>query len=377
MKLLFLVSSMEGGGAERVAALLCNAWVSRGWYITLMPTFSGRGGISYPVSEQVDIHYLADDVNNRPGKISRLIALRRHILNSSPDVIVSFLPHVNIAALMASVGTGVPVIACERTYPPLARPPLPYLYRVLRRIFYARASFLIAQTSAIRPWFQARFAETPIATIPNPVQYPLLNGPTKLDPDSIVGPAKRLLLGIGRFNQYKRFDILIQAFARLAAENPDWSLVILGEGSARSALEGQVEEVGLKDRVHFPGFVGNLADWYSRSDLYVMTSAYEGFPNTLLEAMAHGLPTVSFDVKTGPMEITKNGQRGVLLPDDNHVNRLCHVLAQLMSDGSLRENFALRAVETREVYSMCRVLDMWDDAIQKAVDGTKNESAKS
>lgn len=369
-KLLFLVSSMEGGGAERVAAILASAWSERGWEVTLMPTFSGRGGVSYSVSSAVRLHFLADDVDNRKGKLRRLLALRRHIRKTQPDLIVSFLPHVNIAALLAAYGSGIPVVACERIYPPLLQPQIPVLYRAIRQKFYPRAALLIGQTEGVRVWLQRHFAPTPIASIPNPVQYPLPAKPPTLNPRDIAREPRQLLLAVGRLHTQKRFDLLIAAFAQLAPENPGWDLIILGEGAERKALTQQVAAAGLESRVLLPGFAGNMSDWYKRADIYVMTSAYEGFPNTLLEAMAYGLPSVVFDVKTGPKEIMDNGRRGVLLPDDDHVGRLACALDELISDPVRRQNLANLACEVREEFALPRILDMWDEAFAAILEQT-------
>lgn len=369
-KLLFLVSSMEGGGAERVAAILASAWTERGWQVTLMPTFSGRGGVSYSVSQAVKLHFLADDVGNRTGKLRRLLALRRHIRKTRPDVIVSFLPHVNVAALLAAHGSGIPVIACERTYPPLLRPQLPFLYNMLRRWVYPRAALLVGQTKRTEVWFQKYFASTPVATIPNPVQYPLPAKPLGGNPLEVAQKTRQLLLAVGRQDPHKRFEILIAAFSCLAPTHPDWDLVILGEGVKYESMVQQIAEANLEGRVLLPGFASNMSEWYERADIYVMTSGYEGFPNTLLEAMAHGVPPVVFDVKTGPREITDNGRRGVLLPDDDHVARLASALGELIADPERRQILADRSCEVREEFALPRILDMWDEAFTTALEQT-------
>lgn len=366
-KILFLVSSMEGGGAERVAAILASAWSERGWQVTLMPTFSGRGGVSYSVSPTVNLHFLADDVGNRTGKLRRLLALRRYIRKTQPDVIVSFMTHVNIAALLAAHGSGVPVIAMEHNYPPAERFSLPQVYRILRIFVYKRAALLVGLTGPVEVWYQELFGSTPVATIPNPIQYPLLGNLPRIDPQKETGTNRQLLLAVGRHEPQKRFDRLIATFASLATTHPNWDLVILGEGSGREALIQQIADTGLEGRVLMPGFAGNMSDWYERADIYVMTSAYEGFPGTLIEALAYGVPSVVFDVKTGPREITDNGRRGILLPDNNHVVRLSRALEELMIDPERCEHLAIRAVEVREEFSLRRILEMWDEAFATAL----------
>lgn len=123
-----------------------------------------------------------------------------------------------------------------------------------------------------------------------------------------------MLLAVGRLVEGKGFGPLIETFSRLAQDFPDWMLVILGEGPDREALEHQVQSVGLVGRIRLPGQAGNASRWYKAADLYVMSSRSEGFPNTLIEAMTHGLPTASFDCDTGPRNIIHHGMDGLLVP---------------------------------------------------------------
>jgi len=120
-KILLLVSSMGSGGAELVAATLVNGWVTRGDQVTLMPTFSGRGDCFYELSPKVRLVYLADLVPRRgrtwANQFARLRALRHFIATERPNVIVSFLSNVNVPAILASIGLGIPIIVCEHTDP--------------------------------------------------------------------------------------------------------------------------------------------------------------------------------------------------------------------------------------------------------------------
>ena len=93
----------------------------------------------------------------------------------------------------------------------------------------------------------------------------------------------------------------------------DWDLVILGNGEERDNLNHMTRNFGITDRVHFPGSVGNISEWYERADLFVLSSIVEGFPNVLLEALTYGLPCISFDCNTGPRDIIQDGFNGILV----------------------------------------------------------------
>jgi len=157
---------------------------------------------------------------------------------------------------------------------------------------------------------------------------------------------------------------LLEAFVTLARKYYNWNLVILGEGPERRALETQVQAFGLDGRVFLPGRVGNVGEWYERADVYVMSSRFEGFPNALAEAMAHGLPAVSFDCDTGPRDIIRPEVDGLLVLPGN-VDALTAALDRLMDDAALRAQFAARAVEVRERFSMERIAGMWEELFAK------------
>jgi glycosyltransferase involved in cell wall biosynthesis len=162
----------------------------------------------------------------------------------------------------------------------------------------------------------------------------------------------------------KGFDLLIPVFHRLAGIFPGWVLVILGEGENRPMLEELIVSAGLQGRVLMPGRAGNISQWYEAADLYVMSSRFEGFGNTLAEAMAHGLPAVSFDCDAGPRDIIRHEVDGFLVSAGD-VSLLEKSLHLLMEDGELRRRFSERAIEARERFSMERIAGMWETLIEE------------
>jgi glycosyltransferase involved in cell wall biosynthesis len=186
-------------------------------------------------------------------------------------------------------------------------------------------------------------------------------GEPALSPVRLVAPERKLLMAVGRLDVQKGFDVLLKTFVALAPRYPSWDLVILGEGPERAGLEQQVAAAGLQRRVWLPGRAGNVGDWYSRADLYVMSSRFEGFPNTLAEAMAHGCAAVSYDCDTGPREIIRHEYDGLLVTPVGDVPALSLALDRLMRDDVERERMAARAIEVRERFSMERILAKWDE----------------
>jgi glycosyltransferase involved in cell wall biosynthesis len=114
----------------------------------------------------------------------------------------------------------------------------------------------------------------------------------------------------------------------------------------------------MSQRINMPGTVGNVGDWYEAADLYVLTSLFEGFPNSLLEAMAYGLPAVSVDCDAGPRDIVRHGVDGLLVPQDNPA-ALVNALQRLMDDNRLRDTYAAKAVEVRQRFSILSMVSQW------------------
>jgi len=154
---------------------------------------------------------------------------------------------------------------------------------------------------------------------------------------------------------------LIEAFASLYREHASWRLVIVGEGSERLRLEGLAK--GLP--VDLPGVQADLAPWYQRADLFVLSSRLEGFPNVLLEALAAGCPAVSFDCPAGPAELIRHGVNGELVvPGD--VAALASTLNNLMMQGDKRARYSQQAAASVSRYSEHEVMPLWDQLLDNS-----------
>jgi len=154
---------------------------------------------------------------------------------------------------------------------------------------------------------------------------------------------------------------------------PDWDLVILGEGTERERLQAQIDAAGLTDRISMPGRVGNMRQWYQACDIYVLSSRVEGLSNSLLEAMACGMPSVAFDCETGPREIIRPDIDGLLVTPVEDPHALAAALSGLMHDKQARKTLASRAVDVRDRFSMRRVLSLWQDVFNDIQHHEKKE----
>jgi glycosyltransferase involved in cell wall biosynthesis len=174
---------------------------------------------------------------------------------------------------------------------------------------------------------------------------------------------RRILLAVGRLNHQKGFDLLIEAFSVLSKTFSEWDLVIIGEGEERTTLEEMVFNLALERRIKLIGRAGNLADWYSNADLFVMSSRYEGFPNTLLEAMSHGLASVSVDCISGPSDMIKHAENGLLVNQSEQADELVNALSLIMSDEGLRKKIGENARQINELYQIDLIASQWCDVL--------------
>jgi glycosyltransferase involved in cell wall biosynthesis len=370
MNILFFVSSMHAGGAERVAATLASAWARRGDTVTLVCSYSGRGTCFYPLDERVRIQWLADRMRGLRwvGPLAKLWAIRAMAREVRPDVIVSFLTNVNVTVLLATRGSGIPVVVCERTDPAFSRNLEPTLRR-LRRWTYPWAHRVLVQTGqSLAHLLRVAPRVERLSAIPNPLP-PELPAARAREPE---GSGRFLLMAMGRFNPVKQFDRLIDVFSSLAGRYPDWDLEIWGDGAQRNTLLQQVERLGMTQRVSLPGRTAEPWEAMRRAHVFVLCSRVEGFPNAMLEAMALGLPCVAMDCPSGPRELSENGQAALLAPVGDDA-ALAEALAQVMgASADWRESLGGRAAASvRARYGLDEVLRRWDEVLLSAMNNRR------
>ncbi|MFZ1851791.1 MAG: glycosyltransferase family 4 protein [Nitrosomonas sp.] len=370
MKIVILIHSMSGGGAERVLANLANEWVRRDWEVTII-TFAPQVQDFYELNPSISriALNLAEESHNLIQGISanlfRILAVRREVIRLSPDIVLGFMHVASITAILACMKLNIPVIGTEHNHPPMQ--PQSFFWNQVRKWVYPFAKKIVMLTHDGADWLNSTIPKARAEVIPNPVIYPLVAFEPKLAVESVIGMNRKVLLAVGRLNEGKGFDYLLLAFSRLAKKHPDWDLIILGEGPVMQSLILQIQQLELESRVYLPGRVGNVGDWYQRADLYVMSSLFEGLPNTLLEAMAYGCAAVSYDCDTGPRDIIRHEDNGLLVKPVGDVSALTSALDRLMQDDETRHRMGQRATTVRDDFSLKSIMIKWDKLFEESI----------
>lgn len=369
-RLTLVIYKMSGGGAQRVLSIIANHFAEKGWAITLMTFDDGSQPSFYKLHPSIQCVPLSIS-RQQPNALSTLlmyllrpIILRSAIRKNKPDVVISFIDLANILTLVATVGLRIPVIISERVNP--AFHSIGCFWSVLRKMVYRWAACLVVQTRDVPPFFSTAIQKK-INVIPNPVLLPVRNE-QNLDKDG----SKKILLAMGRLVDQKGFDLLIKAFAKLKSKFPEWQINIWGEGEKKTYLENLCKELSLQKKVIFKGMNQDNYTVMKQADIFVLSSRYEGFPNVLAEAMACGLPVISFDCPSGPSEMIVDEKNGLLISKIND-EELAKGIQRLMIDESLAKQLGKEAKKVTDTFSMKKIMNLWEKVILEIIN---NESKK-
>ena len=314
-------------------------------------------------------------------EVARIRSLQRYIVASQPDVILSALPYANLSAIWAKElsGSRVPVIVSERialssycAAPSNSRKwRWRYLPELVRRT-YPKANRVVAVSDHVADELITTIGlhQDSVITVHNPVVDDNLRTRAQqpLEHPWFAQDEPPVILAAGRFTEQKDFATLIRAFAAVRADR-EARLVILGEGRLRDDLEQLVCTLGIQADVYMPGFVENPFQYMARASVLVLSSAYEGLPGVLIQALACGCPVVSTDCPGGSREILEDGKYGALVSIGKADEMAKAVLAEL-DDPTPREILLRRAEDFSVERAVNSYLALLDTAVNQAADRT-------
>lgn len=352
-KITFIIGIMGNGGAERVISILSDIFVKKDYQVSIITIYGDK--IDYKLNSKVKhIPIKCSSKWRLFRSIERCIFLRKYYINQKPDVVISFLADVNIHSLIAGLFTNTKIIVSERNDP--NQDPKNRLIRKIRNIVYRRADGLVYQTPDAKRYFRYLSKKNNVI-IPNPIKDNL--------PFPYRGERKKEIVTACRLSQQKNLVMMIDAFNIIQNIYKEYKLIIYGEGPLREKLEQYIEEKGLREKVFLPGFSKNLHYDMLKAKMFVISSNYEGISNSMLEALAIGLPVIATDCPIGGSRIfIKNGFNGVLV-NIGDTKAMAEAMINIIENDQYSKKLSSNAATIRKKLSTEVIGDMWINFVEQ------------
>ncbi len=362
MSIFLLVYSFRGGGAEKMMVQLGNELYQRDYDVELVLVRA-----SGPYESMVNPSIPTIEIGGG-NVLSIQYNLWRYLRRSDTDVLLSTMEIPNIVSTLATrPPNSIPVVLRIANINSKKERKGKYrLIPTLKRLTYPRAESIITISDGVACDLSGitGINESEMKTVYNPAFDSEI--PEKacepIDHEWLNDEDKQVVIGVGHLKRQKDFPMLLRAVHRLQ-EWEDVHLVILGEGDGKSRLIALAEDLGIHDRLSLPGFVDNPYAYMARADVFALSSAWEGFGNVIVEAMACGTPVVCTDCPGGPAEILKDGTYGPLVPvgDDKAMAR---AVRDQLADPTDPDLLQSRARE----FSIERIVDEYEKIIHSVAD---------
>lgn len=350
MKVLFYISNMGGGGAQRVLWSLANYLNSNlGFDVSVATDLSKT--IAYSFVDNINLIDLEKGINNKKGfshYIHSIISIKKIYKEVAPDLVISFQRGMNGMVLSSLLCTKAKIICSEHSH---------YLRKygivedTMMKLFYWRSNAVTVLTQHDLKICKVKKKSNAVY-MPNPLQQVVVNSSVR----------NKVILAVGEVDRWeiKGFDLLIKAWGKICHKHPEWTLQIAGKGSDKSMQYlREIEQSNKCINVKFLGFRTDISKIMQESAIFALSSRFEGLPMALLEAMQAGCCCVSFDCETGPNEIIRNETDGLLVPALD-VDKFSEALDKVISDQALRKNFSgLAQKSVLDKYSQDYVMNRW------------------
>ena len=340
----FVCEHLGKGGAERVMSILIKNYVNAGWRVQLVLLYEDL--IEYSIPDSVKKVFLSFD---RKHSLSEIISRRRKLRSTvTGDVVVTFLYAAIRDTVFSMIGSKKVLVISDRSDP--GKEPPGKFRRCLRTLSYYFADKIVFQTDDAKKYFPRRLQKKGYV-IPNPVSSQL--------PKFDLNKANKTIVAVGRLVAQKNFSLLFKAFSRLSADFPDYTLKIYGRGELEEELKNLAYKLKISDKVHFLGYVTDVNERMREASMYVSSSIYEGISNSMLEAMAMGIPTICTDCPIGGARKTINNRvNGILVPVDDE-DALYHAMKEILSDKTLAKTLSENSQSIKTNLSEDVIFERW------------------
>jgi glycosyltransferase involved in cell wall biosynthesis len=345
--IIFVVTSMGRGGAERVISILANHYQFKGYEVSIVMLW--HNNVCYELNPSVKVVDMSNDVIKPIRRVPYLVfKLRKYIKKINPYTVVSFVAQNNLIAGMACKGLNCRFIPSERIDPSAVKRNI--ILKKLLKTIYATSTITVLQTDRARKYFPEVVQRNSIVIV-NPIDINTY----------AIEQSKPRIVSAGRLVKQKNQIMLVKAFKQIHDKYPEYSLTIYGEGELREEIEEQIIKLDLKEAVDLPGNLTNVHDEMKDAYMFVLSSDYEGLSNSLLEAMMMGLPCISTDC-SGSDEVIIDRYNGILVPRGNQ-EQLSEAMKLLIDDKELTKKIGRNAMTSSEKFSTKNVINKWDKII--------------
>lgn len=351
MKIDFIINALSGGGAERVMVTLANGF-STDNEVSLI-TFNK--GSAYPIDHQINrvkLHH--GNINNHTLRSWLNLFLYYKHCNEKPDIIVVFMPANALIVIPIAKFFGIKVIVSEHNNH-MANPSLKTKWT--RKILYPFANVVTILTSYDLDFFKK--TNRRVVIMPNPIKIP-----SRINEFS---KRKKNILAAGSLQRFrvKGFDSLLKIAAPLLHMHKDWTLTIAGSGeSGMETLKELRKELNLENQVFLPGFCDNIQELMQNSQIFALSSKYEGLPMVLMEALSNGMTCIAYDCISGPRDLIEDNINGLLVRNQDTTD-FQEKLDELMTNDKLRYFLASSASNSMLRFDLAEIMKQWNDLFEE------------
>lgn len=330
-EIVFLMSSLGMGGAERVVVSLAN-WIvtNTDSNVTILKFIDEKS--SYPLNDKIRIIDMPKSNKNRfLNIVDRYNFCKKEFSNIEPDIIISFFNKTQLYAYLSKPKKTV-LIGSERCNVL----ELSFYEKLFSKAIAKKCDGFIFQTERVKKYYPKKVRKN------STVIYNAISNQKAIDASKKNYLKENIITAMGRLNSQKGFDILIKSFKKVVSEFPNYKLLIYGEGEEREKLQSLINSLSLENNVKLCGNDKDAIYTVAKSKIFVLSSRFEGMPNALIEAMATGTACISTDCDFGPRELIENNHNGILVPiDDEKV--LAEKIIYLLKNDITREDLGNNA----------------------------------
>ncbi|MBF8149559.1 glycosyltransferase family 4 protein [Winogradskyella sp. F6397] len=361
MKVDFIISSLGGGGAERVFALMANSLSKSDDYkISVIILLDGEEVYQFePNVKRIKLKQIKYIPSHTFRSIINLIRYYYYESNR-PDVIVSFLTLNNLMAIIVAKLFSIKIIAQEHTHHLRFMKGRKILTNFTKKHIYKWADAVTVLTKFDVNYYKSHNVK--VSVMPNPCSFRAIT--------NFSIEREKVILAVGGLNRYhlKGFDNLIHLIGPVLKKHPDWRLKILGRSDKDDLeyLKNIAIQNNIINKIIFTGFISNVSDVMKNSSIFVLSSRNEGLPMVLIEAMSQGMACIAYNCKTGPSDIIEDDINGLLIEDQNML-KMQNGLDELIKNEPLRKRLSIEGIKSLEKYHVSEITKRYEILFNKVI----------